>query len=64
MSNGLMVVPVMRGLGNPLSDARLISAAPDLLEALQHLLVAHGEQLDYAFQQAQEAIAKATGEKL
>ena len=44
------------------ANARLIAAAPDLLEALQHLLVAHGEQLDYAFQQAQEAIAKATGE--
>jgi hypothetical protein len=44
---------------NP-ADARLIAAAPDLLEALQHLMVAHGEQLDYAFQQAQAAIAKAT----
>ncbi len=43
------------------ADARLIAAAPDLLEALQHLMVAHGEQLDYAFQQAQDAIAKATG---
>ena len=45
------------------ANARLIAAAPDLLDALQHLMVAHGEQLDYAFQQAQEAIAKATGEK-
>ena len=44
-----------------LANARLIAAAPDLLEALQHLMVAHGEQLDYAFQQAQDAIAKATG---
>jgi hypothetical protein len=43
------------------ANAVLIAAAPDLLEALQHLMVAHGEQLDYAFQQAQEAIAKATG---
>jgi hypothetical protein len=43
------------------ADARLIAAAPDLLGALQHLMVAHGEQLDYAFQQAQDAIAKATG---
>jgi hypothetical protein len=42
------------------ANARPIAAAPDLLEALQHLMVAHGEQLDYAFQQAQEAIAKAT----
>ena len=44
------------------ANARLIAAAPDLLVALQHLMVAHDEQLDYAFQQAQEAIAKATGE--
>ena len=47
---------------NPEATARLMAAAPDLLEALQHLMVAHGEQLDYAFQQAQDAIAKATGE--
>ena len=44
------------------ADARLIAAAPDLLEALQYLIVAHGEQLDHAFQMAQNAIAKATGE--
>ena len=44
------------------ANARLISAAPDLLDALQHLMTAHGEQLDWAFQQAQDAIAKATGE--
>jgi hypothetical protein len=49
------------GLHYNKADAALIAAAPDLLEALQHLMVAHGEQLDYAFQQAQEAIAKATG---
>ncbi len=41
---------------------RLHSVNAELLEALQHLMVAHGEQLDYAFQQAQKAIAKATGE--
>jgi hypothetical protein len=50
------------GLHYNKADATLIAAAPDLLEALQHLMVAHGEQLDYAFQQAQDAIAKATGE--
>jgi hypothetical protein len=44
------------------ANVQLITAAPDLLEALQHIMVAHGEQLDYAFQRAQEAIAKATGE--
>ena len=45
------------------SNARLIAAAPDLLEALQYILVAHGEQLDHAFAMAQDAIAKATGEQ-
>jgi hypothetical protein len=44
-------------------DARLIAAAPDLLEALQFLMTAHGEQLDTAFAQAHAAIAKATGSK-
>jgi hypothetical protein len=41
-------------------DWTLAAAAPELLEALQYLLVAHGEQLDHAFQMAQDAIAKAT----
>lgn len=43
------------------ANARLIAAAPELLEALQFVMSAHGEQLDLAFQQAQDAIAKATG---
>ena len=34
----------------------------ELLEALQFVMTAHGEQLDTAFAQAQDAIAKATGE--
>lgn len=42
---------------------RLMEERDACVVALQHLLVAHGEQLDYAFQQAQDAIAKATGEK-
>jgi len=46
-----------------LANARLIAAAPELLEALQFVMSAHGEQLDSAFQQAQEAITKATGER-
>ena len=46
-----------------LANARLIATAPDLLEALQYLMVAHGEQLDHAFQMAQDAISKATGEQ-
>ena len=43
------------------ANARLISAAPELLEALKFLMTAHGEQLDLAFEQAQSAIAKAEG---
>lgn len=44
-----------------LARARLIAAAPDLLEALQYVMSAHGEQLTDAFAQAHKAIAKATG---
>jgi hypothetical protein len=43
-------------------DAQLIAAAPDLLEALQYVMVAHGEQLDEAFAMTNAAIHKATGE--
>ncbi len=59
----ITAIKQVRALDKKAENARLIAAAPDLLEALQHLMVAHGEQLDYAFQQAQDAIAKATGEK-
>ena len=45
------------------ANARLIAAAPELLEALQFVMSAHGEQLDWAFEQARAAIAKATGEQ-
>lgn len=44
------------------ANARLIAAAPELLEALQYLLSASGEQLTDAFEQAQNVINKATGE--
>lgn len=44
------------------ANARLISAAPDMLEALQYLMTAHGDQLHDAFDMARKAIAKATGE--
>lgn len=47
--------------GTSEADAILIAAAPDLLEALQYVLSAHGEQLTDAFEQAQKAIARATG---
>jgi hypothetical protein len=44
------------------TNARLIAAAPELLEALQFVMSAHGEQLSTAFAMAQDAITKATGE--
>ena len=43
------------------ANGRLIAAAPDLLEALQYVMSAHGEQLTDAFDMARKAIAKATG---
>lgn len=43
------------------ADSLLIGAAPELLEALQFVMSAHGEQLETAFAQAHTAIAKATG---
>ena len=49
------------------ADARLIAAAPDLLEALKEIVdAADGagwEQLDPSFKKARAAIAKATGEQ-
>ena len=41
---------------------KLIEQNAELLDALQFLLVASGEQLTTAFEQAQEAITKATGQ--
>lgn len=46
-----------------LANALLIAAAPELLEALQFVMTASGGQLGTAFEQAQAAIAKATGEQ-
>lgn len=43
------------------ANARLIAAAPDLLEALEYVMSAHGEQLTDAFEKAKAAIDKARG---
>lgn len=43
------------------ADARLIAAAPDLLDALEYILSAHGEQIHDACDMARKAIAKARG---
>lgn len=44
-----------------LADAKLIAAAPDLLEALQGILRAHSTlEMDEAFSEARGAIKKAT----
>ena len=41
---------------------RLSAVNAELLEALKFVMSAHGEQLDWAFEQARAAIAKAGGE--
>ena len=46
MSNGLMVVPCLSGLGDPLADARLIAAAPLMLSELRKARAALKEHLD------------------
>lgn len=43
-------------------ETALRDAAPELLAALQFVMTASGEQLSTAFEQAQAAIAKATGD--
>lgn len=51
-------------VGFGLEDARLIAAAPDLLEALEgvcDMLKALGRDSGGAYEQARSAIAKATG---
>ena len=67
MSNGLMVIAT-ENLGAPLADARLIAAAPCLLEALQWLVdILPDPELDNDELQrvwtkkARAAINKATG---
>ena len=44
------------------ANAHLIAAAPELYEALEYVMTAHGEQLSDAFEKAQAALAKARGE--
>ena len=56
------------GLGEGIANARLIAAAPELLEALRHMIYAvedltHGDAEDImAVKEARAAIAKARGE--
>lgn len=63
VETGSLAVVAECPVWHPHLDANLavIAAAPELLEALQFVMSAHGEQLDTAFAQAQAAIAKATG---
>ena len=59
---GLMVAVATTGANTPTeANARLIAAAPDLLEALQNLLKSSCIDGDIAIE-AKAAIAKATGE--
>ena len=60
---GVHAVVRERDDAESMANARLIAAAPELLEALQFVMTASGEQLGTAFEQAQAAIAKATGEQ-
>ena len=59
---GVHAVVRERDDAETLANARLIAAAPELLAALQFVMTAPGEQLSTAFEQAQAAIAKATGD--
>lgn len=59
---GVHAVVRERDDAESMANARLIAAAPELLEALQFVMTASGEQLSTAFEQAQAAIAKATGD--
>lgn len=43
------------------ADAKLLAAAPDLLEALEAVMTASGEYLSTAFEMAQDALTKAKG---
>ena len=61
-ADGEVVAEVrFRSRGSVRSKARLIAAAPELLDALQYVMSATGEQLTDAFEKSEKAIAKATG---
>ena len=62
--NGRDIVTVYGGgvdLKSVPANARLIAAAPEMLEALKYVLTAHGEQLHDAFGMARYVIKKAEG---
>ena len=54
---------LFKGEGNDEDDARLIAAAPDMLEALQNLMRHMPDYADTVWIDAQEVIARATGAK-
>jgi hypothetical protein len=66
--NEYLIAQTIGGLGEQEeANARLIAAAPDLLEALKQLAsvaigTEHGKQFEYQIDLAIAAIAKATGE--
>lgn len=59
MSNDLMVISSFK-LGDPLADANLISAAPDMLEVLQYAVRWHDQLSANDLAKMRKAIAKAT----
>lgn len=66
--NGMMVAIATTGVGmkeETLANARLIAAAPELLEALKEIVNQHGqfEHCMWAAHIARAAIAKAEGEQ-
>ena len=64
IGSNLITLPFASSMDTLDADARLIAAAPDLLEALNDILNGHGDPdiPEAALAKARAAIAKATGE--